>query len=144
MLRSLSELAHQARGAFSLTQHDHSYRSWTRCLVILSRVSDTGPFIHQLCLNNCLSLPFCQKLSLPRPRGRTEHGHTCTFPWCNIRHSFISCLKHQILHISDWILHTCCYCSRHFSYKGRNKSLRAKGHLKLLELCTRWAYVTAT
>jgi len=76
-LRSLSEMAHQDTGAFGLTWHDHSYRCWTTCLLILSMVSDTGPFIHQPCPNNCLSLPFCKRLLLPRLRGRTQtHMYT--------------------------------------------------------------------
>lgn len=68
-----------------------------------------------------LSLPFRYRLLLPRPRGKTEHGCTHTPPWCNIRHWFINCLNHQILHISDWILYTCCYCSRHFATKAETK-----------------------
>lgn len=46
---------------------------YLRCLI-------TGPFIHQPCPQNCLSVPSCQRLLLPRPRGRAEHGCTHMLP----------------------------------------------------------------
>lgn len=57
--------------------------------------------------------------TLPSARGSQGQGaeHTCSVPWCNNRHQFINYLNHLIL--------------------------RAQGHLKLPQLCPRWAYVIA-